>query len=96
MLAPLEVVVDLSSTLTLPCIFSFLTLTLTEQKQKQKLLVAKMIAPISFALLATAAIASPVMVNIAEKREMKAYNPEVTIHESCNSTQRRMLERALA
>ena len=56
-----------------------------------------MIAPISLALLASVAVASPVKINIAaEKRDMMAYSSEVTIHESCNSTQRRMLEQALA
>jgi len=56
-----------------------------------------MIAPISLALLASAAIASPVSVNIAaEKREMHSYNPEVTIHESGNYTLRRMLDQAIA
>jgi len=66
---------------------------LQRQTQRQP----KMIAPISLALLASVAVASPVNINIAaEKRDMMAYSSEVTIHESCNSTQRRMLEQALA
>jgi len=36
-------------------------------------------------------IASPI-----EKRDLKPYNPEIQIHSSCNVTQRRVLEKALA
>jgi hypothetical protein len=45
------------------------------------------------ALLAGSAIASPVSFF---KREIAAPVHDVTIHESCNSTERRMLQQALA
>ncbi|WVQ83153.1 hypothetical protein IAT38_005291 [Cryptococcus sp. DSM 104549] len=44
------------------------------------------------ALFAGAALASPILV----ERDLKPYVSDITIHESCNSTQRRMLETALA
>lgn len=51
----------------------------------------------SVALLAAGAIASPInLASTFEKRELDAYTSDVTIHESCNATQRRFLERALA
>ncbi|WWC90932.1 uncharacterized protein L201_005870 [Kwoniella dendrophila CBS 6074] len=53
-------------------------------------MVAKML--IASAALAGVAMAGPI--NIA--RDLKEYKTDVTIHESCNSTQRRMLEKALA
>jgi hypothetical protein len=42
-------------------------------------------------ILAGAALASPL-----NRREMRSYTQDVEIHESCNSTQRRMLEDAFA
>lgn len=42
-------------------------------------------------LLAGAVLASPL-----NRREMNSYTQDVEIHESCNSTQRRMLEDAFA
>lgn len=45
----------------------------------------------ALSLLAGAAVASPL-----SRREMHSYTQDVEIHESCNSTQRRMLEDALA
>ncbi|WRT68180.1 uncharacterized protein IL334_005155 [Kwoniella shivajii] len=44
------------------------------------------------AALAGFSVASPI--NVA--RDLKAYKTDVTIHESCNTTQRRMLEKALS
>lgn len=46
----------------------------------------------SLALLAVGATASPISL---VPRDLVAYNDKVTIHESCNATQRRMLEQAL-
>jgi hypothetical protein len=51
----------------------------------------------SVALLAAGAVASPInLAPMFEKRELDTYTSDVTIHESCNATQRRFLERALA
>ncbi|KAK1922879.1 putative peptidase family-domain-containing protein [Papiliotrema laurentii] len=50
----------------------------------------------SLALLAGAVLGSPINLVDISPRSLDHYNPNVTIHESCNSTQRRMLEQALA
>ena len=50
----------------------------------------------SLALLAGAVLGSPINLVDISPRSLDHYNPNVTIHESCNSTQRRMLEKALA
>ena len=50
----------------------------------------------SITLLAAAALGSPINLVDLAPRYADHYNPNVTIHESCNSTQRRMLEQALA
>ncbi|WVF72582.1 hypothetical protein IAT40_007399 [Kwoniella sp. CBS 6097] len=56
-----------------------------------------MLAPIAATLaLAGLAAASPIHMNINVARDMKDYKTDVTIHESCNATQRRMLEKGLA
>ncbi|OCF30862.1 hypothetical protein I316_07495 [Kwoniella heveanensis BCC8398] len=62
-----------------------------------------MLAPIAATLaLAGLAAASPIAVganphmNINVARDLKEYKTDVEIHESCNATQRRMLEKALA
>lgn len=57
-----------------------------------------MIAALSVLFLAAGALASPIdvsKINLAA-RDWDDYTADVTIHESCNPTQRRMLEKALA
>lgn len=53
--------------------------------------VAMLSSVLALPLLAGAALASPL-----SRREMHAYTQDIEVHESCNSTQRRMLNDALA
>jgi hypothetical protein len=52
----------------------------------------------SLAALLPAALATPIkpVLSNLNKRELKAYAEEVTVHSSCNVTQTRQLRKALA
>lgn len=57
-----------------------------------------MIAALSALFLVAGVLATPIdtsKINLVA-RDWDDYTADVTIHESCNSTQRRMLEKALA